>query len=542
MLNNLRFEEQIINNSHTEFPARYIAACNLRRLIAQNPEQTHLDTIRNLEKLMFDQRLVKQRQSFFFFRETAGAIAESMTGGHDALALQALHSFRNLLRNATGTSLRAATEALGSLPVTLAPPAIAPCPAAPPPEISWEDITERLSVSTNATPFFAGRSLIQPLAGNDRLLVAKFLRKDENSENLRTETAWMHSLRETSALLPNNFHVPRPFPRGDASLFRLSRLPVSPPDRLELHEPYTAIFYVARKDYFSYANEPENFATFRQADTIMGLNSLILGRLAARGIIHTAPIPLFHNRVQRHRREDNGLYDWPRAGRLDQWLASCRFPNLGLTGIRDFEHFAALHQSGERFYWHIGCHILSLLLVAASFFRNKNKELAGLDCAGKPIDARHLFDTIHLKQLLRTILLGYYEGFTGKPLEGELPVNLDILSSRMIEEMGVDRSMEEMLRQVDQQQMSDEEFRDFLLARGFTPEKADLAAKGVADIVLLTGPHLGGFNQQISIPELIEATATMAATCVLGRYLRDTKPMVNQQHEPGTFGRYENNP
>ncbi|MFH1217888.1 MAG: SidJ-related pseudokinase [Pseudomonadota bacterium] len=522
MLNSLRFEEEILKNIHTEFPARYMAACNLRRLMAGNPGQADVDTIRGLEKLMFDQKIVSHRQSFFFFRETAGAIADSITGGYDALIIQAIHSFKNLLNNATGSSLRAATEALGSLPIPLSPPSIDPNSAAPLPTIRWPELAKGLNISPDHKPSFAGRSLIQPIGGNDQVLVAKFCRNGENSDNLRIEAAWMHYFREQKTSLPTNFLIPRPLVREDAFLFRLTQLPVSPPDSQDIQNPYTAILYTVHRDYFSYANEPKNFANFRQAKDNMALNSLILGQLAARGIIHTAPIPLFHNRVQRHRREDNGLYDWPRGGRLDQWLPSCVFPNLGLTGIRDFEHFTTLQQSGERFYWHIGCHILSLLLVAASFFRNRDKELTGLDFSGKPVDARHLFDPNHFSELLRTILHGYYEGFTGELFEGELPVNLDLLSSRMIEEMGVDHSMEEVLRQVDQRQMNEEEFRDFLVARGFSPEKAVLTTKDVADIILLTGPHLGGFNQQISIPELIEATATMAATCVLGLYLRNS--------------------
>jgi hypothetical protein len=78
--------------------------------------------------------------------------------------------------------------------------------------------------------------------------------------------------------------------------------------------------------------------------------------------------------------------------------------------------------------------------------------------------------------------------------------------------------MEEILRQIDQRQMSDTEFNQFLTQRGFSAKKAAVTSKGAADIVLHTGPHLGGFNQSISIPELIEATAAMAATCILGRF------------------------
>ena len=42
--------------------------------------------------------------------------------------------------------------------------------------------------------------------------------------------------------------------------------------------------------------------------------------------------------------------------------------------------------------------------------------------------------------------------------------------------------------------------------------------KGKRDITLLTGPHLGGFNDRISLPELIRFIETMAALCISGKY------------------------
>ncbi len=521
MTNSLHFEELILTDSRAEFPARYIAACNLRRLVAAAPEQVPVETIHTLEQLMVDPHLLRERQSFFFFRETAGCLALLMTGANDTLTRQARRALQALLRHASGSSHRAATEALGSLPLPLSPPRPEPFPDRVTGATSWQTLLRQLDLTPDGIPFFAGRSLIQPLAGREKLLVAKFCRHDENSSGLLDEITWMAALFHSRATLPTGFHVPRPLVGDATSFFRLTDLPVRLPADTALRQPLTAILYIARRDYFTYANEPDNFTDFVQALDIIGRNSLILGHLAGRGIVHTAPIPLFHNRVQRHRRADHGLYNWPLAGRLDQWLASCRFPNMGMTGARDFEHFIAVEQSGERFYWHIGSHFLSLLLVAASFFRNRDKAMTGLDPAGQPVDARFLFDRGHLRQLLETIFLSYYQGFTGEGYQGELPVDFDKLAERMIEEMGVDRHMEEMLRQVDQQQMSDEQFYDFLEDRGLPPAQARRAVRGAADIVLHTGPHLGGFNQQISIPELISATATMAATCVLGRYFHD---------------------
>ena len=56
------------------------------------------------------------------------------------------------------------------------------------------------------------------------------------------------------------------------------------------------------------------------------------------------------------------------------------------------------------------------------------------------------------------------------------------------------------------------------MTRGYTAAEAGQVKRGAADLVLLSGPHLGGFNQRISLPELIEASAAMAAVCVLDRY------------------------
>jgi hypothetical protein len=41
------------------------------------------------------------------------------------------------------------------------------------------------------------------------------------------------------------------------------------------------------------------------------------------------------------------------------------------------------------------------------------------------------------------------------------------------------------------------------------------------NITLLTGPHLGGFNRPISLPEMIECISTMSALCMEGRLLKN---------------------
>ncbi len=57
----------------------------------------------------------------------------------------------------------------------------------------------------------------------------------------------------------------------------------------------------------------------------------------------------------------------------------------------------------------------------------------------------------------------------------------------------------------------------FLEDRGYDLEAARHTPKGERDIVLKTGPHLGEFNQGISLSELIEAVETTTALCILGK-------------------------
>ena len=82
--------------------------------------------------------------------------------------------------------------------------------------------------------------------------------------------------------------------------------------------------------------------------------------------------------------------------------------------------------------------------------------------------------------------------------------------------------MEEVFRVADQQAMTDDAFSSFLLERGYSDEAVRRMEKGHEDILIQSGPHLGGFNEQISLPELIQAVATMSALCIAGRFWRES--------------------
>jgi len=66
-------------------------------------------------------------------------------------------------------------------------------------------------------------------------------------------------------------------------------------------------------------------------------------------------------------------------------------------------------------------------------------------------------------------------------------LDLDRLTERLVDELGMDRYMEEVFRVVDQRQMSDEELTEFLVGRGLSEEEASSLQRGVEDITLLTG-------------------------------------------------------
>jgi hypothetical protein len=334
----------------------------------------------------------------------------------------------------------------------------------------------------------------------------------------------MEYLQKVKHEFPIKFDIPTPIRFGNSHLFRLTDFPY----KLKLKKKMvmninSAVAFRVHSDYFVYPNHlyEEERMDWNNFMEVMKRNAWLLGRLASMGIVHTAPVPLFHNRIQRHRRNDGGYYEWPRGGRLDRWLMSCRYPNLGKSGVRDFEHFEAVSGSSRRYYRLIGNHFMSIILICASYFRNHDPERTGFDKKGYPVDVRNLFCPDLMHELIEASFDSYYEGFTGRKIGDRLPIDFDNFVSRFIDEFGVDQYMEEVFRITDQEEMSDDEFNEFLMERGLDGDDIHSLSKGLEDITLMTGPHLGGFNQRISLPELIHFTGTAASYCIGDRYKVD---------------------
>ncbi len=522
-LENERIEaETYLRCRRTDFTATYMQVANLQYIIAQEPRIVGPDTISALCSVLECSEHNSQRQVFFLFKKAADAMADIVRMAPEKTTAEtACQALARILASHSGNRFRAVAEAMGALPFSAGLPDSGDFQI-PAPEIERvDDLSVIAGMRLSRRIHWMGRSaILEDPQDPGRLLVIKFARPGQKLSELAAETFWMQQLSAIDFPKPFRFDIPMPAaPRG-AIVYRIGDENLQVPTSVEIDKNRHAIVFTTGPDYFCYPNHPENGKMSSKAEcrAVLAKNAGIFGCLASRGIIHTAPIPLFHNRVQRHRRNDHGLYEWRRGGRLDQWLASCRFPNISRSGIRDFEHFIVHDEPARKLYEHIGTHVLSLILVAGSYCRNHDEKRIGINANGDPADARDLFDRNWLAEVLVDVFAGYYEGFTEMQYDAALPFDPDIVSSRLIEEMGIDRHMEEILRVAEQQAMSEEQFLTFLAGRGMAMEKISKLEKGRQDIHILTGPHLGGFNQAISVPELIEYTAALSAICIMDRY------------------------
>lgn len=518
--------EKLLYTHNLDFSANYMAILNLHALLQDYPHMIRPASVSALKRVLEDRAHIAQKQAHFLYRAAAEAlICVVVHAPDDGLRDLSMLTLSQIVDTASGHQQRAAAQALGSLPLTLQGPLICYQGPAEIPDVKWEDLLGENGISVARSPVMIGRCLVLEIDENNRLLVLKTVHDEISVQFLNREALWMDTLRSTGLSFPVRFDIPTPIKCKESYVFRLVNFPVRHFKNRGMNSTSYAIGFVAHRDYFVYPNQfAKNRFAHQHFKEILFRNAWLLGKLTAMGMVHSAPIPLFHNRIQRGRRTDGGIYEWDRGGRLDRWLHSCQYPNFGLTGIRDFEHFITISKPGVELYRHIGTHILSLLLVAGSYFRNKEKDRYGLNLNGAPIDRRGLFDKPFFKELIQGVFFQYYSGFVGKNFQQKLSFDFETFTMRMIEEMGVDRHMVEILRTIDQRAMTDQAFRLFLNDNGFTEREIDRIEKGREDITIHSGPHLGGFNERISLPELIAFLSMTSAFCVAGKY----QNMLNQ--------------
>jgi len=138
-----------------------------------------------------------------------------------------------------------------------------------------------------------------------------------------------------------------------------------------------------------------------------------------------------------------------------------------------------------------------------------------MDQNNSPCDTRDLFSPALFRDLVEGVCRAYFRGLAGKDCPRDIDLSPQPLIDALVLAMGQDVHMEEILRVRDQENMSPEGFNAFLKKRGITWEPL----KGDQDIVLNTGPHLGGFNQPISVPQLIDHLFRLSAFCTAHCFL-----------------------
>jgi hypothetical protein len=257
-----------------------------------------------------------------------------------------------------------------------------------------------------------GRTLVAPLE-RGRLAI-KFCMKDGDEIRLLHEAMMQKRLQE----LGLSSRLPKPL----GGLFRIEGLPSWIEAELGVSRA-RAICYIAGPDYFEYLSDP----ALPEEEMRSGMASCAedLARLAGTGMIHTSLIPLFHNRE----RTTGGdcTYRWNRklAGRLDNWLDSCRFPNLRQSGIADLEHIEQHCEiSSQALQAYAGEHLFSISLVLGCYF-----------CRRESLDYKAM------SQVLKDCFQKYYRALTGyEPEPLDAGIDWDHLACRMAEEMGAEHA------------------------------------------------------------------------------------------------------
>ncbi len=317
-----------------------------------------------------------------------------------------------------------------------------------------------------------GRTLIA--SAGKRFLAIKLGLRHGDGEKLLTESIIQNYLDHHGIDLGLSSRIPHPLRIEKCACypFRLGGIPSDIKKELKLSSDPLAICYLADGDYFRYLNDPT--LSVDEMGNGLILCSRDLAKMTAMGVIHTALIPLFHNREQINTRTDRGAYRWWSrvAGRLDRWRESCQYPNIRLSGLADFEHIE-IHPfiSSEDLQHLIGDQLFSISLVLCSYFRNRGE-----------------FDQKATSKILKDCFLTYHHEFTHKNSPIDDCVDWDHLAVRMSEEMEEDKYMNAIIR-----------------GGGLHGENVDVS----------TGPHLGLFNGPFPLPELIRAIHIVSLFAIL---------------------------
>lgn len=496
-----------------DFSAAYMGVKYLAYHVQNHPLTITDRTIDVLFLILEFQKFNNQKQVFFLYSEVADTIVQAAEHRDLSVSGSIIPRLQGLLVKSSGKMLRAIGQSLGKLPLKLQPTDNLPLSHQTPVETNLDSLNACFNAPPEISYTWKGRSLL--LQKNNQILgVIKFATSKSNTLDLVKEIQWMEWLQKTNSSTDWAYQVPIPIYISDRSLFKLSC--VLPPGKPDNIYQGICVAFIPCSGYYHYPNQATSDQ--EQVKKMFFKTAHLLGDLSRKGIFHTALIPLFHNRVQQGRRNDNGAYLWEHGGRLDQWLNSCRYPNFSASGLRDFEHLVTTETTKELRHY-IGEYLLSFILVMGSYFRNKAPHRRGWNNQLEPCDTRDLFCPDLFCELLTGVCRTFFHGLVGHTASAPPDLAVSHLVNALINVMGKDEHMEETLRVRDQEDMDDNQFKHFLTERGIT----QIPVKGKNDIVLETGPHLGGFNQSISVPALIDFLFKYSGLCVSYCFLKENE-------------------
>ena len=500
------------------FTSQYMAVRACTQKIADQPVQTSAEDIEILNKTLSDTTHRKQTCAHFLYQEAAMALSRFIRHTRPSkLRTRAWHILDTFTSRAVGSTGLATAQALGSLPLSIDPPAGPSFCHDPVQSLNVSALVRKAGFRSPRCTRAGRNLLLTDQAVADRVLVLKLAKSQDQAAGLAHEAWWMEYLAHNPDLLPGQ-HIPSPLDRPCRVLLDLDCIPDITPLSLASNTPM-CLPYIAHAEYFSYALSPDpgcNLSCF-QFQRVLAQAAFGLGRLSRHGLIHKAPIPLFHNRVQSGRRGDQGLYIWTRGGRLDRWFASCQYPNFGLSGLRDFEHLEPWSKYPRHLFRDVGAQIMSLILAAGCWFRLQDPQLMGLTAHGDPVDARHLFDRSTFIRHVQIVVTEFSTGFLGAALDVDR-LDCEKVVDPLIDALGVDQHMTEVFRMQDQLGYDFQSFQAIVQRKALNAAHAQHCRPGENDITLVTGPHLGEFNSRISVPELITFTASVAGLCIARAY------------------------
>ncbi len=397
--------------------------------------------------------------------------------GIDAQAIGRLYSFRIAFRGKAAAKVEnscfdtVSKTLCGKEMLQLAGAASRSAPKDEAHETIEETIVETIDLKSLLSSYGArglrlmGRTLVAATVGG--CLAIKLCAKEGDEAGLIHESRMQRHLQD--------FGLSSRIPQPQGGLFQIMGLPSWAKGKLGLASG-RAICYIASPDYFCYLGDPNMV----EDDLKRGLTSCAedLGRLAGDGLFHDSLIPLFHNRERAISGGCNYRWNRNQAGRLDNWVDSCRFPNLRLSGIADLEHVMVHPQvSSESMQARVGDHLFSMGLILGRYF-----------CR------REAFDRVAMRYALEDCFKGYYRALTRcSPTALDDCIDWDNLALRMNEEM---------------------------------------RAGHAGDAENSYGPHLGLHNGPFPIPELIRAIHIASTFAVLELQARSTTAKVKSFIEP----------